>query len=67
MKVKRMSLVEGMDTHIFDYPNFHKSGNVKGMKEKYYGKDALLVQCGNYIYNVPQEIYDKAQGRMKIK
>lgn len=60
MKVKRMSLVEGMDVHISDYPNFHKSGNVKGMKEKIYGKDALLVQCGNYIYNVPQKIYNKA-------
>jgi hypothetical protein len=34
------------------FPNFHKSGSVKGMKKLYYGKDALLVRCGDYIYNV---------------
>jgi len=34
------------------FSNFHKSGSIKGMKEKFYGKDALLVQSGNYIYNV---------------
>lgn len=34
------------------YGNFHKSGSIKGMKDKYYGKTALLVRCGNYIYNV---------------
>ena len=30
------------------------------MKEKYYGKNAMLVRCGDYIYNVPQRIYDMA-------
>ena len=34
------------------YSNFSSSGSIKGMKQKYYGKDALLVKCGNYIYNV---------------
>lgn len=37
------------------YPNFHKSGSIKGMKAKFYGKDALLVRCGSYIYNVSSE------------
>ena len=60
MRVKRMTLVEGMNVKIDDYPNFHKSGNVRGMKENVYGKDALLVRCGNYIYKVPKEIYDSA-------
>ena len=39
------SLVKGL-------PNFHKSGSTKGMKEKHYGKGALLVRCGQFIYNV---------------
>lgn len=34
------------------FPNFHRSGSIRGMKEKFYGKDALLVKHGNYIYNV---------------
>ena len=34
------------------YPNFHKSGSIRGMKRLFYGKDALLVRCGNFIFNV---------------
>ena len=26
-----------------NFPNFHASGSVSGMKKQYYGKDALLV------------------------
>lgn len=37
------------------FPNFDKSGSIKGMKELYYGKNALLVRCGNFIYNVTSE------------
>jgi len=41
--------------NLSEFPNFHKSGSVIGMKEHYYGKDALLVKCGSYIYNVSSE------------
>jgi hypothetical protein len=37
---------------LSEYPNFHKSGSISGMKKLYYGKYALLVRCGEYIYNV---------------
>ena len=40
---------------VKNFPNFHKSGSIKGMKKLYYGKDALLVKCGSYIYNVSAE------------
>lgn len=45
------------------FPNFHKSGSIKGMKKLYYGKDALLVRCGEYIYNVSShpKIYGTAK------
>lgn len=36
------------------FPNFSKTGSVSGMR-RVYGKDALLVQCGSYIYNVTSE------------
>ena len=45
------------------YPNFSITGSIKGMKEKYYGKNALLVRCGSYIYNVtskPEYYYNLA-------
>lgn len=57
--VKRMTIREGAEVGIFDYPNFSSTGNIGGMK-KVYGKSALLVKCDGYIYNVPKEIYDKA-------
>lgn len=59
-RVKYLSVTRGQKVHIEQYPNFHKSGSIKGMKEKYYGKNAMLVRCGDYIYNVPQRIYDMA-------
>lgn len=40
------------------YPNFSSSGSITGMKKLYYGKDALLIKSGGYIYNVNKEVYD---------
>lgn len=60
MRVKRITLREGAKCGIFNCPNFSATGSVKGMKEKYYGKDALLVKCGGFIYKVPSYIYNQA-------
>ena len=45
---------------LSEFPNFHKSGSIAGMKKLYYTKDALLVKCDDYIYNVSSkpEIYN---------
>lgn len=56
-RVKYLAVADGKRMKIENYPNFHKSGSIKGMKEKYYGRNALLVRCGEYIYHVPQSIY----------
>ena len=62
VKVKTLSVSEGKRVGIDNFPNFHKSGSIRGMKEQYYGKDALLVRCGSWIYNVTSEpnIYHRA-------
>lgn len=62
MRVRRLNKQDGERLNISQYPNFHKSGSVIGMKKLYYGINALLVRCGNYIYNVTSnpEIYEKA-------
>ena len=59
MKVKTLTKKLGDTFSISEYPNFHRSGSITGMKRMYYGRDALLVRCGNYIYNVSErpEIY----------
>jgi len=63
MRVKKLSLEDGEKVNIDEFPNFHKSGSIKGMKKLYYGENALLVRCGNYIYQVTRnpEIYDMAE------
>lgn len=55
MRVKRMTEQEGERVGLSRFPNFHKTGSIAGMKYRYYGLDALLVRCGDYIYNVSSE------------
>lgn len=50
MKTKQLNKDAKVD--LSHFPNFSKTGSIKGMKDKYYGKDALLVKSGAYIYNV---------------
>ena len=54
-KVKTVSLHHGMILGLARFPNFHRSGSIAGMKKLYYGKNALLVRCGQFIYNVSNE------------
>jgi len=58
MKTKYVSVKEKDRYNLSLYPNFSATGSIKGMKDKYYGKDATLVRCGSYIYNVPLDIYN---------
>lgn len=60
-RVRYMSVTEGKIYQLWRYPNFSATGSVKGMKEKYYGKDALLVRSGSYIYKVPASVYYQAK------
>lgn len=60
MRVRTMKIAEGKAVNISQYPNFSVTGSIRGMKEKFYGKNALLVRCGGYIYNVPSTIYYRA-------
>lgn len=57
-----MTTEQGKRVGIDRFPNFHRTGSIRGMKKLYYGSDCLLVRCGNYIYNVTSEpqIYNQA-------
>lgn len=60
-RCKRMKVDEGKKCAISRFPNFSVTGSITGMKKLFYGKDALLVRCGSWIYNVDQATYDKAK------
>lgn len=62
-RVKYLPVKKGERLNIDRFPNFDRTGSITGMRNLYYGRNALLVRCGNYIYNVSQEpsIYEDAQ------
>lgn len=62
MRVKRIYVKDKEEYNLSEFPNFSITGSVYGMKRKYYGMDALLVVCGQWIYNVTSapEIYEAA-------
>lgn len=62
MQTKKMTVEEGKRCGISRFPNFHRSGSIRGMKDKYWGHNCLLVKCGSFVYNVTSEpsIYNQA-------
>ena len=52
MKTKTLNRRDGEAVNISQFPNFSVTGSIAGMKNMYYGKDALLVRCGSWIYHV---------------
>lgn len=65
MRAKYMKIADGKRIGLIgsQLPSFHHTGSIRGMKNKFYGKKALLVRCGNYIYNVTSQshIYKQAK------
>ena len=62
-KTKYLKIADGKKFGIKKFPNFHRSGSILGMKKLYYGMNALLVRCNDFVYNVSSnpEIYHKAK------
>lgn len=56
LPARMRGLVEGL------YPNFGPNGSARGMRKQFYGDGALLVRCGQYVYNVSArpDIYEMA-------
>lgn len=57
MKTKTVN-VKDLKHDLSIFPNFSASGSIRGMKKLYYGKDALLIRSGGYIYKVTEEVYN---------
>lgn len=55
MRTRTMAKEHGERCDISRFPNFPRNGSIRGMKKLYYGANALLVRCGNYIYDVTSE------------
>ena len=56
MRVKQLDKDVSSDI-LKDFPNFSTTESIKGTKDKFYGKNALLVRSKGYIYNVTSAPY----------
>ncbi|MCX4307681.1 MAG: hypothetical protein OSJ69_17980 [Acetatifactor sp.] len=52
MRTKTVYVRDKARLRLSSFPNFSATGSIRGMKDLYYGRDALLVRCGSWIYNV---------------
>lgn len=61
-RIKYLKREMGKEVNISNFPNFHRTGYVPYWRGVY-GKNALMVQCGSYIYNVTSapHIYEMAK------
>lgn len=48
---KQIGIIEGPFPSAGPYPN------ITGMKQKYWGMDAMCVKCGTYVYKVDEITY----------
>lgn len=55
-KVKRLGIV------LDKFPSAGPHCNITGMKNKYWGKDALCIKVGVYVYHVDKETYETLGG-----
>jgi hypothetical protein len=58
LSIKILQIKDGIKLNIKQYPNYHRSVPISEIR-KLEGKKALLIRCGNRIYNVTsnQNIY----------
>lgn len=59
MRTRYLRIAYAKKVGLDKFSSFSATGSVAGMKSKFYGRDALLVRSGSYIYNVTSkpEIY----------
>lgn len=62
LRVKKEDLGP-IDLSVF--PSAGPNPSIGGMKEKYWGKDALCVKCGRYVYKVDEATYTRLGGIIK--
>ena len=63
-RVKYLSVKRAQELGIpGNFGSFSATGSIRGMKELYYGRDALLVRSGAWISNVSRrpDLYDQAK------
>lgn len=61
MKTIRVPVNRYKELHLEQFPSAGPGASIAGMKNLYWGKTSLVVQCGQYIYHVDEETYYTAR------
>lgn len=59
--LRYLSVSDGKRLNIESYQNWGPNPSVTGIRKLYNLYDALLVKCGQYVYNVNWNIYCQAK------
>ena len=51
--------VKARGIDLSQFPSAGPHPSIKGMKELYWGKNALVVKSGACIYKVPEDVYGR--------
>ena len=51
---------------LYEFPSFGPNGWIEGMREQYYGENALIIMCGEYGYKVDKDTFNEAQKLLGI-
>lgn len=54
---KYVSVKHPRAKYLERYPNAGPNPCIAGMRKLYWGKDAWLIRCGQYVYKVPREVW----------
>ena len=60
-RTKRISTKSSFASSLHQYPNAGPNANLTGMRNRYWGKGAFVIRCGQYIYCVPQQVFENAK------
>lgn len=55
MKYKYISTKSPFAGRLENFPNAGPNPNIQGMRNLYWGKDALVIKCGAYAYNISRD------------
>lgn len=58
-KYKYVPSTEHNHNILSKFPNAGPHPNIAGMRNLYWGKDALLIKCGSYVYKVDYKTFNR--------
>lgn len=59
-KIKYTSVKNYNRLSLGAFPSAGPGASVKGMRDKYWGRDAYILKCGQYFYKVDSDTFYRA-------